>query len=111
MGLGTQQEKFSLMLARLIIYAVSIGFKVRMGEGTIMVVNCPACKTKVSLHRRGSCHHIKLGQDIDLFKGGKYLTKTKDHLPLGIYWEKMGGAWGGRFQDGNHYSLQFGKRK
>jgi len=24
---------------------------------------------------------------------------------LGEYWEGMGGSWGGRFSDGNHFSL------
>jgi len=111
MSLRKQQAKFSLMMARLTIYAYSLGYEISQGEGTIMVVNCPRCKSKVSKHRRGSLHHIKLAKDLDLFKNGKYLTKTSDHLVLGIYWEKMGGAWGGRFKDGNHYSLAWqGKR-
>ena len=25
---------------------------------------------------------------------------------LGEYWESIGGSWGGRFNDGNHYSLE-----
>lgn len=32
-------------------------------------------------------------------------------LLIGEYWESIGGAWGGRFNDGNHYSLGHGGRK
>lgn len=111
MSLRDEQAKFSLMMARLTIYAYSLGYEISGGEGSIMVIHCPYCKKKVSLHRRASLHHIKLAKDIDLFKDGKYLTKTEDHRPLGLYWEMMGGCWGGRFKDGNHYSLQYGRRK
>ena len=111
MSLRKQQAKFSLMMARLTIYAYSLGYEISEGEGTITVIYCPHCKKKVSKHRGGSLHHDKLAKDLDLFKDGKYLTKTKDHRPLGIYWEQMGGTWGGRFKDGNHYSLSYGGRK
>jgi hypothetical protein len=23
-----------------------------------------------------------------------------------VFWESIGGSWGGRFNDGNHYSLE-----
>jgi len=111
MSLRKQQAKFSLMYAHLVLYAYSLGYEISSGEGTITVIHCPHCKKYVSKHKRRSLHHDKLAKDIDLFRDGKYLTKTSDHRPLGIYWEKMGGCWGGRFKDGNHYSLQRGKRK
>ncbi|EJY8354924.1 M15 family metallopeptidase, partial [Cronobacter sakazakii] len=44
-----------------------------------------------------------------LFINGKYATRTEDYLPLGEYWESLGGSWGGRFKtnpDGNHFSLE-----
>jgi len=30
---------------------------------------------------------------------------------LGEYWESIGGSWGGRFGDGNHYSLKYKGRR
>jgi hypothetical protein len=30
---------------------------------------------------------------------------------LGLKWESMGGSWGGRFNDGNHYSLEHEGRR
>ncbi|MFQ9337054.1 MAG: M15 family metallopeptidase [Varibaculum sp.] len=47
--------------------------------------------------------------DFNLFVNGQYKTRTEDYLPLGEYWESLGGAWGGRFKsrpDGNHFSLE-----
>ena len=53
-----------------------------------------------------SCHKLRLAIDLNLFRGGRYLTGTADHKPLGEWWESQGGTWGGRFRDGNHYSLE-----
>ena len=39
----------------------------------------------------------RLAVDFNLFKGGKYLTATEDHQPLGEYWESIGSAWDGRW--------------
>jgi len=58
-----------------------------------------------------SCHKIKLAGDLDIFKGEEYLTKTADHEPLGKFWESMGGSWGGRFNDGDHYSVSYKGRR
>jgi hypothetical protein len=57
-----------------------------------------------------SLHCKRLAIDLNLFKDGKYLTSTDAHLPFGVFWESLGGAWGGRFSkgDGNHYSLEHG---
>ena len=49
--------------------------------------------------------------DLNLFKAGKYVALTEDHRPLGEWWESQGGAWGGRFEDGNHYSLEWKGRR
>ena len=54
-----------------------------------------------------SQHKRRLAIDLLLFKDGKYLTDTKDYAPLGLWWEQQGGAWGGRFEDGNHFSLAY----
>lgn len=53
-----------------------------------------------------SLHPDKLAIDLNLFKDGHYLSSTEAHRPLGEWWESIGGTWGGRFNDGNHYSLE-----
>jgi hypothetical protein len=56
-------------------------------------------------HKSASEHYRRLAIDLNLFKDGNYLTKTSDHTPLGEFWETIGGVWGGRWDDGNHYEL------
>lgn len=56
--------------------------------------------------RKDSLHKSRLAIDLNLFREGKYLTDTDDYKVLGEYWEMIGGSWGGRFGDGNHFSLQ-----
>ena len=55
-----------------------------------------------------STHKYKLGKDINLFKNGRYLSSTKSHEQFGLWWEQQHilCRWGGRFGDGNHYSLE-----
>lgn len=60
-------------------------------------------------HKENSLHYEGLAIDIDLFKGDTYLTGTGDHLQFGKFWESLHVAcrWGGRFKDGNHYSITY----
>jgi len=55
----------------------------------------------------------RLAVDLNLFRGGKWLDKSEDHKQLGDYWESLApdARWGGRFGDGNHYSIEHGGRK
>ena len=98
--LGQRQEEFSEKLALLITHIYSKGYKIRMGD--VLAKDG---------HKPNSNHYIKLAADLNLFKDGKYLTRTEDHLQFGEYWESIGGSWGGRFNDGNHYSLEWQGRR
>jgi hypothetical protein len=95
-SLREKQSRFARMVGYLINFIYSQGFEITFGDAW--------AKTG---HIKGSFHYKRLAIDLNLFKDGKYLTETKDHLPFGIYWESLGGSWGGRFKrkDGNHYSL------
>lgn len=81
------------MVALLIFYAEALGYEVTLGEA----------------YRPGDArnHGKRLAIDLNLFKDGEYLMASEAHEPLGLFWESLGGAWGGRFAhaDGNHYSL------
>jgi len=95
-SLREKQSKFALMVGRLIIYAYSLGYELSFGDAFA-----------TSGHKKNSKHYSKLAIDLNLFKNGKYLSKTEDHKELGEYWKRIGGIWGGDFKkkDGNHYEL------
>lgn len=63
---------------------------------------------RLGLGIKNSVHRLKLAIDLNLFKDGKYLSSTESHRFLGEFWESLNPLcrWGGRFGDGNHYSLE-----
>ena len=82
------------MVAILIHWAEEHGYRLTFGE---------AYGTTNSLHTQ------RLAVDFNLYVNGQYKTDTADYLPLGEYWESLGGTWGGRFKSrpaGNHFSLE-----
>ena len=110
--LRQKQSRFAAMFAQLLMEAEHLGYRVTLGEG----YRSPEEAQRLAAAGKGivnSLHCLRLAHDVNLFKDGVYLTKTEDYLPLGIWWEAQGGAWGGRFTraDGNHFSLAHDGRK
>ena len=64
-------------------------------------------------HMDGSLHGEGLAKDIDLTKDNKYLAETEDHQIFGEFWESLNPlcCWGGRWGDGNHYSVTYQGKK
>lgn len=106
MKLRDKQVKFAQMLSMLISQAFDMGYEVVVGDVFRDARVHGVMGEKKGYGHPSSCHKICLAADINLFKNGKYLTETEDHKPLGEWWESIGGTWGGRFNDGNHYSLE-----
>ena len=90
-----QQVEFMRRVPLLISKAFELGFEVTGGD----LYRDPRC----NYGSKSSRHRVRLAIDLNLFKNGKYLTETADHKELGEWWESIGGIWGGRFNDGNHY--------
>jgi hypothetical protein len=103
--LAQKQRRFTFMIARLISYAYSHDYELTFGDA----FRDPRLYGQYGLKRgygeAKSLHKLRLAVDFNLFKNGKFLTSTEDHKFLGEFWEMIGGTWGGRFNDGNHYSL------
>jgi hypothetical protein len=97
--LRQKQSRFVRMIADLINYAYEFGYELTFGDA-YRDDRC-AYGQPFSLHKK------RLAVDFNLFRDGKFLAGTEDHRPLGEYWESIGGSWGGRFNDGNHYSLEY----
>lgn len=98
MGLNKKQFRFTFMVGQLIDFAYKNGYTLSFGDAHAK-----------DGHIKNSFHYKRLAIDLNLFKDGEYLPKTEDHELLGKFWESIGGSWGGRWSDGNHYSLGEGK--
>ena len=99
-SLRMKQSRFVRMIALLIIEADSLGYELTFSDAFA-----------TDGHISNSLHYSRLAFDLNLFRDSKYLKLSSDHALLGIFWESIGGAWGGRFRDGNHYSLEHKGRK
>jgi hypothetical protein len=110
MTLGEKQRKFTRMVGQLIAWSYEHGYELTFGDAyrdpAQAKANAAAGKGIAS-----SLHCVRLAIDLNLFKDGVYQTTTEAYTPLGEYWESLGGAWGGRFNDGNHFSLAHEGRK
>lgn len=115
MKLRRKQSAFVRLVARLIDHASAEGFEFTCGEA----YRSPEEAARLAKTGKGitkSLHTERLAIDLNLFKDGKYLTLTEHYRPLGEWWEAQSTpeiecCWGGRFNDGNHFSVAHGGRK
>lgn len=105
-SLGEKQREFSKKIAELILFIYSKGYEVTFGDAYRDPRLHGAIGEKKGYGHSKSAHKQRLAVDLNLFKDGKFLQATEDHKMFGEHWESMGGAWGGRFEDGNHYSYE-----
>ncbi len=104
--LGQKQRAFTKMVAELILWAYKHGYELSMGDAYRDVRSHGKLGEKKAYGHPRSKHKQRLAVDLNLFIDGKYQSSTEAHRPLGQYWKKKGGTWGGDFpiKDGNHYS-------
>lgn len=112
-SLWEKQTAFSRSTALLIQKANEMGYEVTLGEGWRSQEQA-VFKTMINAQKgigiAASLHTRRLAIDINLFRGGKFLTQSADYQPLGVWWESHCSIcrWGGRFKraDGNHFSYE-----
>jgi len=103
------QQEFTQACAKLILKAREMGYEVTFGDA----YRDPRLHGEFGkvggYGRANSMHKMRLALDLNLFKDGEYLSSSEAHRPLGEWWEaefsQYNASWGGRFQDGNHYSF------
>lgn len=108
MTLSEKQQLFTVLIANLIHWADSKGYRLTFGEA-FRTPEQAALNAKKGSGITNSLHTQRLAVDFNLFINGVYQTQTEAYRPLGEYWESLGGSWGGRFTsrpDGNHFSLE-----
>lgn len=109
MTLGEKQKQFVKLIGKLIDFAYASGYELSFGEA-LRPPEMAKIYAKQKKGKANSLHIDKLAIDLNLFRDGIYLDKTEDHRGLGKFWETLGTPecrtiWGGRFGDGNHYSI------
>jgi hypothetical protein len=109
--LREKQSLFVLLVSDLIRHAALLGYGLTFGE-TYRSPEEAARLAKLGKGIANSLHTQRLAIDLNLFKDGVYLSSTEAHRQLGEWWEGLHPLcrWGGRFKDGNHYSLTHGGR-
>lgn len=115
MTLRQKQSVFARLVAGLIMRIDSEGYEVTFGE-TYRTPEQAALNAKAGKGIAASLHTQRLAIDLNLFKDGKYLSASESHRRFGDWWEALSTreytcCWGGRFGDGNHYSISHGGRK
>ena len=109
-NVGEAQRLFARLSVSLLQHILEVGYEFTYGDA----YRDPRVFGEVG-EREGyghpkSGHKRKIALDINLFKDGVYLDKTEHHTEIGEWWEKQHELcrWGGRFEDGNHYSIEWG---
>lgn len=108
MTLSEKQQLFTRLIAQLILWADEKGYRLTFGEA-YRTPEQAALNAKKGSGISNSLHTKRLAVDLNLFINGQYQTDSAAYLPLGEYWESLGGSWGGRFKsrpDGNHFSIE-----
>ena len=110
MSLRQTQSEFAALVPRLIDHAISLGYEVTLGDAYRDPRVHGEIGVKLGYGHPRSAHKQRTAIDLNLFKAGAFLGDTEAHRPLGEWWEKQHplARWGGRFADGNHYSLEIG---
>lgn len=108
MSLREKQSMFAFYISRLISHAYELGYEVTLGDAYRDPRLHGVIGVKQGYGYSKSCHKLRLAIDLNLFKDGKFLSSTEDHKLLGEWWEQQYplARWGGRFNDGNHYSFE-----
>lgn len=103
------QKEFARLLPSLLNKAFELGYEVTLGDAFRDPRLHGAMGVKMGYGHPRSAHKLRIAIDLNLFIEGEYRSRTEDHRKLGEWWEKQHplARWGGRFDDGNHYSLEY----
>ena len=104
----TQQQLFTQMIAELLEWAHANGYELTFGEAWRSPQEA-AINAQTGAGITNSLHCQRLAVDFNVFKDGVMAATVADYMPLGVFWETIGGSWGGRFArpDADHFSLEW----
>lgn len=107
--LGDLQKVFSKLIAEHTLWLYHQGYECTEGDAYRDPRAFGTVGKKGIYGRKNSNHKRRLAKDINLFRDGQFLTETVDHKLSGQKWETRHPLcrWGGRYDDGNHYSMEY----
>lgn len=112
MDLSERQCQFTSALARLILKAEELGYAVKIQELNRDLETQKRYVAEGKSKTLNSRHLDKLAADLVLFKDGMAMAGGPEFKPLGEWWEKQGGVWGGRWAslaDDCHFEMPMPK--
>lgn len=115
--IGQKQRWFMRKLPRLLDKAFELGMELTGGDLFRDPRVHGAVGVKMGYGHPKSAHKNKLAIDLNLFRDSDgdgdldFQETTEAHRQLGEWWEAQAEpgyktCWGGRFNDGNHYSVE-----
>lgn len=109
--LKDMQWRFSRMIGNLLLWLGSHGYEVQQGEGW-RTPEQAALNAAKGIGIKNSLHCDRLAHDLIVSRSDtKQALTPAEYEPIGIEWERLGGSWGGRFGDPQHFSLAYGGRR
>lgn len=111
MSQGDKERIFTRLVAqKLLPWFFDNGYEVTFGEAWRPASTAQFFATE-GIGIKNSLHRIRLAIDLNIYKDGKWLSLTSDFEAAGLYWESLSTdvyicCWGGRFNDGNHFSIE-----
>jgi hypothetical protein len=108
LSLWDKQCLFARLLPVLLTHAHDSGYEITLGDAYRDPRAFGSQGSRAVYGEAKSAHKHRLAIDLNLFKGDDYLPSTEAHRFLGEFWESLHPScvWGGRFRDGNHYSIE-----
>ena len=98
MKLSESQRAFSMALGHFLVWInTHTEHEVTQGDGYRDPRVFGEMDESKGYGNKNSGHKLRLAQDLNLYKNGKYCTDKEEYRKLGEYWEVMGGVWGGRY--------------
>jgi len=106
-----KQTRFAQLISQHILWLIEQGYQVSLGDAYRDPRMYGRYGTKQGYSAANSYHKLRLAIDLNLFRDRVYLMRTEDHKESGKHWESLDAmcTWGGRWNDGNHYSFGEGK--
>lgn len=100
MALGLRQAQFTLAAAKLIAFAAGAGLIVKVQEWQRDLETQKRYVAEGFSKTMDSRHLDRLAVDLYILDAqGAPVTNMELYRALGVFWESLGGRWGGRFND------------